>query len=150
MKPTIYIGNFLTESHQRIINNYIANFKQKNDGFQVEVTPLKDKRSLNQNRYYWGVLVKALMITNAETGRSESGKRYCDYEFKLAYQKAYRTDDLPEHKDFDVGKMMGYLDFCFIYLTDPEYDINASITMQEFNELDELKKLCEVDTDVKV
>lgn len=141
MNPTIYIESLLTDEHKDRINNYISKYTKKNDGFKIEVSPVKDKRSIEQNKYYWGVLVKALMIINAETGRASCGKRACDYEFKKVYQCAYRLDDLPEHKDFDVGQMINYLEFCMQYLTDPEYEVNATIAIDDFNKLEDIKRL---------
>ncbi len=79
--------------------NEIAKFGESVDVF---ITPSKAKRSLNQLRYYWAVVVKSV---SAETGYTpEEIHAYNKFKFGLRVQVEIAGEIIEEIKGTKVGR----------------------------------------------
>lgn len=69
MELDLYEATKLNDIAIAKINKYMADYKSNRKGFTIKVNPIKSIRNNKQNRWYWGVLIRAI----ARTGHYSEG-----------------------------------------------------------------------------
>ncbi len=49
-----------TTEHKGIVKGYIDRLPDRALGYKILIEPIRQTRSMNQNNYYWGVIIKIL------------------------------------------------------------------------------------------
>lgn len=102
---------FIIKNHEDLVqvSNYIKNYNRQNEGFTVEVKPIKDIRSLQQNAIWW-VLCEACSRKVGET------KQWYSAYIKHEYMKEKNISDWIETHLLDKSEMSQIIDYAFHHL----------------------------------
>lgn len=129
----IILTNGLDSNSISIINAYINNYKGKANGFTLEIKPVRDTRSLQQNKLLW-VFMEAISRKVGDYPEA------CLVEVKKAYMKSKSIDKWLETSKLDVNEMNSFLSFTFDYLMGV---VEGYLDMEEGNQWVQYKKQME-------
>lgn len=114
------------------INDFVNN--SKTEDFSIEIKEVKDKRSVQQNRFFHGALIDAF-VRLGDTNRQRI-KRILKEQFLRTYDDDGQYIDTKRTRDLSVDEMRIFIDNCVNLLA----DYGGYLETNEYNEYIEAKK----------